>query len=217
MNLIFSAISTLVPNLVVNFPKTVVTSKFLMYRGYAELLGLGLDYLAKEIDLRSELRRWIVDSLFCMGVMKTGICTSQDLISFGDNEHVDAGQPYAQVVDFDDFILDPAARRIEVRCLEHGALLSALPDRCFDVVVFDPMFRRARAQAPAFDVVRRFADPRPLEAAVLEQARRVARRWVVVKDGAPGWDLARLGLTPLPSKRGARRLYARLPPISDGS
>ncbi len=111
----------------------------------------------------------------------------------------------------------PAARRIEVRCLEHGALLSALPDRCFDVVVFDPMFRRARAQAPAFDVVRRFADPRPLEAAVLEQARRVARRWVVVKDGAPGWDLARLGLTPLPSKRGARQLYARLPPISDGS
>ena len=41
-------------------------------------------------------------------------------------------------------------------------------------------------------------------------ARRVARRWVVVKDGAPGWDLARLGLTPLPSARGAERYYARV-------
>jgi 16S rRNA (guanine1516-N2)-methyltransferase len=36
-----------------------------------------------------------------------------------------------------------------------------------------------------------------------------------VKDGAPGWDLARLGLTPLPSARGAHRYYARLP--ADGT
>jgi hypothetical protein len=113
LNLIFGAISTLVPNLVTNFPKTLVTSKFLTYRGYAELLGLALDYLAKEMDLRSELRRWIVDSLFVMGIMKTGIATSEDLITFGDDTRVDNGQPYATVVDFDDFILDPAARRLE--------------------------------------------------------------------------------------------------------
>jgi len=104
----------------------------------------------------------------------------------------------------------PAARRVEVRCAEHGAALGALPDRSFDVVVFDPMFRHPAAQAPPFEVVRRFADRRPLSPAALERARRVARRWVVVKDGAPGWDLARLGLEPLPSSRGARRLYARL-------
>jgi hypothetical protein len=60
--------------------------------------------------------------------------------------------------------------------------------------------------------VRRLADARPLEAAALAAARRVARRWVVVKDGAPGWDLARLGLTPLPSARGAHRYYGRLAP-----
>lgn len=113
LNLIFSAISTLVPNLVTSFPKTVVTSKFLMYRGYAELLGLGLDYLAKEINLRDELRRWIVDSLFVMGIIKTGIATSDDLVTFSDDIRIDAGRPYAQVVDFDDYILDPAARRIE--------------------------------------------------------------------------------------------------------
>jgi hypothetical protein len=34
---------------------------------------------------------------------------------------------------------------------------------------------------------------------------------VVVKDGAPGWDLARLGLVPLASARGAHRYYARVP------
>jgi 16S rRNA (guanine1516-N2)-methyltransferase len=33
---------------------------------------------------------------------------------------------------------------------------------------------------------------------------------VLVKDGTPGWDLARLGLAPLPGRRGAGRLYAWL-------
>jgi 16S rRNA (guanine1516-N2)-methyltransferase len=106
---------------------------------------------------------------------------------------------------------DEAAARIEVRAGEHAGVLAGLPDRSFDVVVFDPMFRHARAGPAGFDVVRRLADPRPLSKEALLRAQRVARRCVVVKDGAPGWDLARLGLTPLPSARGAHRYYARLP------
>lgn len=104
----------------------------------------------------------------------------------------------------------PAARRVEVRRADHRDFLAACPARSFDVVIFDPMFREARAQNPSFDLVRRLGDPRPLEPEALRRARRVARRCVVVKDGAPGWDLARLGLVPLPSTRGARRLYARV-------
>jgi hypothetical protein len=38
----------------------------------------------------------------------------------------------------------------------------------------------------------------------------VARRGVLVKDGTPGWDLARLSLAPLDGRRGAERLYAWL-------
>jgi hypothetical protein len=102
------------------------------------------------------------------------------------------------------------ARRIEVRAEEHLAALTALPARSFDVVVFDPMFRHARPQPGGFELVRALADSRPLGAEAVAQARRVARRWVVVKDGAPGWDLARLGLQPLPSARGAHRYYARV-------
>ncbi len=106
----------------------------------------------------------------------------------------------------------PAARRVEVLPADHSAFLSACPERSFDVVAFDPMFRRPRAQGPSFDLVRRLGDPRPLAPGALARARRVARRCVVVKDGAPGWDLARLGLEPLPSRRGAGRLYARVDP-----
>jgi 16S rRNA (guanine1516-N2)-methyltransferase len=105
---------------------------------------------------------------------------------------------------------DEAARRIEVRAGDHAELLAALPERSFDVVVFDPMFRHGRAEPAGFDLVRRLADPRPLSRETLLRARRVARRVVVVKDGAPGWDLARLGLVPLPSARGAHRYYARV-------
>jgi 16S rRNA (guanine1516-N2)-methyltransferase len=107
--------------------------------------------------------------------------------------------------------VEPAGR-VEILHADHAAYLASAPDRSFDVVVFDPMFRHARAEPGGFDVVRRLADPRPLSAEALAHARRVARRWVVVKDGAPGWDLARLGLTPLPSARGAHRYHARLQP-----
>ncbi|WP_041453657.1 class I SAM-dependent methyltransferase [Anaeromyxobacter dehalogenans] len=103
------------------------------------------------------------------------------------------------------------ARRVEIRCADHAAFLAGAADGSFDVVVFDPMFRHARAEPGGFDVVRQLADARPLAPEALAEARRVARRWVVVKDGAPGWDLARLGLVPLPSARGAHRYYARVP------
>ena len=104
----------------------------------------------------------------------------------------------------------PAAARVRVECADHAAWLAAAPGRSVDVVLFDPMFRHARRGAPGFDVVRRLADPRPLAREALERARKVARRGVLVKDGTPGWDLARLGLAPLPSARGADRLYAWL-------
>jgi SAM-dependent methyltransferase len=106
----------------------------------------------------------------------------------------------------------PAARRVTVRAADHAVALAAFPDRSFDVVVFDPMFRHARAAPGGFDAVRALADATPLSAAAVARARRVARRLVVVKDGAPGWDLTRLGLVPRASARGAHRYYGCVGP-----
>lgn len=106
-----------------------------------------------------------------------------------------------------------AARRIEVVAGDAAEVLARLPARSFDVVVFDPMFRRPRAAGAAFDLVRRLGSPAPLSPDTLARARRVARRHVVVKDGAPGRDLARLGLAPLPCARWAKRLHARAPAL----
>jgi hypothetical protein len=103
-----------------------------------------------------------------------------------------------------------AAARIEVVAGDACEVLRELPDRSFDVVAFDPMFRHGREGTPVFALVRRLADPRPLPPEALAHARRVARRAVVVKDGVPGWDLARLGLAPIACARWAERLYARI-------
>jgi 16S rRNA (guanine1516-N2)-methyltransferase len=105
---------------------------------------------------------------------------------------------------------DAAVARIEVVAGDALEVLRKLPDRSFDVVAFDPMFRHGRDGTPSFDLVRRLADPRSLSPGALAQARRVARRAVVVKDGVPGWDLARLGLAPIACARWAERLYARI-------
>ncbi len=101
-----------------------------------------------------------------------------------------------------------AASRVEVIAADHAVWLEAAPERSFDVVVFDPMFRHPRAAAPGFDLLRRLGDARPLSRGAIDRAVRVARRGVLVKDGTPGWDLARLGLAPLDGRRGAERLYA---------
>jgi len=106
-----------------------------------------------------------------------------------------------------------AAGRIVVEATDADTYLALASPRSFDVVLFDPMFRDARAQGSSFDLVRSFVDARPLTTERLARARRVARRWVIVKDGAPGVDLLRLGLTPLPAARDARRVYARVAPL----
>jgi len=100
---------------------------------------------------------------------------------------------------------------IDVR---HGSsleVLRAMPAGSVDCVVIDPMFDRPKKSSPAFEMLRRFAVHEPLERETLEEAQRVARRWVVVKGGRFGREFARLGLTPLPMPRSAALMWARLP------
>ncbi len=100
-----------------------------------------------------------------------------------------------------------AAGRIEVRCADHRAALREMPDRSVDVVLFDPMFRSAGESGALFDLVRTLAEHAPLAPETLREARRVARRGVLVKDAPPGHELARLGLVPLPSRRSPRIVF----------
>jgi hypothetical protein len=101
---------------------------------------------------------------------------------------------------------DPGAeivRRITLEHADYRTKLPTIPDKSFDVVLFDPMFRRAQPAAPDFVLLRALAEHSPLDPASFEQAKRIARRTVIVKDGFSGQDLTRLGLLPQASRRRA--------------
>jgi len=113
LNLIFNAIRVLVPNIVFNFPKHVVTTPFLAQREYGNMLGLALSQQDKQLKIRDLYRRAIVDALFTMGISKTGIADSGSAIYFDEDDQIDPGTVYTELVDFDNFLFDPAARRLE--------------------------------------------------------------------------------------------------------
>lgn len=109
LNLMYTAVSTMVPNLVYLNPRAKVKTNTLMFREYGDLLQLTLDHLSQKIKLRSTLRLAIYDAIFMAGFVKTGLAGAGDFATF-DGVQVELGQPYAERVDPDDMILDPMAR-----------------------------------------------------------------------------------------------------------
>ena len=110
INLIFNAIRILVPNIVMSFPKHEVVSRFLANKDYAELLTLALNYQAKAIDLKTTYRKAIIDAIFTLGIVKTGLAESDSVYAFDEYSKIDAGTIYSETVDFDNFVADPNSR-----------------------------------------------------------------------------------------------------------
>jgi len=107
----------------------------------------------------------------------------------------------------------PGSARIQVRHADSGGLLRTMPPGSVDVVLFDPMFGRALPAQPGFDLLRRLADPSPLRPDVLAEARRVARRVVLVKAARYTPALRALGLQHVPTRRSAPVVWARVPAL----
>jgi 16S rRNA (guanine1516-N2)-methyltransferase len=101
--------------------------------------------------------------------------------------------------------------RVDVVRADHRTFLEQQADASFDVVLLDPMFRRAGDAGPLFELLRTHADHAALEPATLREAQRVARRGVLVKDSVRGEDLQRLGLSPRISRRSAAIAFAWAP------
>ncbi|MBZ4376870.1 class I SAM-dependent methyltransferase [Corallococcus sp. AS-1-6] len=105
----------------------------------------------------------------------------------------------------------PASCAVDVVHADAAARLRTLPDGAFDVVLFDPMFERERKSSAAFEALRRHADYAPLTRETVDEARRVARRLVVLKGSRYSKDFKKLGITPEPARPNATVLWARLP------
>lgn len=117
LNLVFNTIRAYVPNLVMQNPITHVTTPFTAHKQYAELLGMGLDAVSRQIKLKQELRAWITNALFGLGVMRVGIKATGELLNF-DDVLVDNGQVYARNVSLYDFGFDPTCTHLNrAKCL----------------------------------------------------------------------------------------------------
>lgn len=107
LNMILTAIRAVVPNIVMNFPRHEVESRFLAYKEYAELLSLALSHHDKRNNIKDLYRQCIVDALFTLGISKTGLAESDSVYAFDDYDRIDAGEVYTARVDFDNLVVDP--------------------------------------------------------------------------------------------------------------
>lgn len=89
--------------------------------------------------------------------------------------------------------IDEALRRIDVRHTGHLEWLSQLEDRSVDVVYFDPMFRDPLLDSDSIGPLRSYANPDPLSEVSIQQACRVARKTVILKEKRSSAEFRRLG------------------------
>lgn len=108
--LIFNAIRVLVPNIVMNFATHKIETPYLADKQYCENLALAIKQHDKQINIPNIYRCVTVDALFAMGIMKTGLCASDSVYAFTENDTIDAGTVYTARVDFDNYVADPGSK-----------------------------------------------------------------------------------------------------------
>jgi len=109
INLVYLAIHALVPNLVQKEGMNKVLTDYLAQKDYAELLGLALDKLQKQLKMRHILRSAIIDMCFGFAIAKTSIAADGMLLPIAEDIDVPLGSIYTDLVSLDDFTFDPTA------------------------------------------------------------------------------------------------------------
>lgn len=94
-----------------------------------------------------------------------------------------------------EYDITSALRRIRVENADYFELLQTLPENSFDIVYFDPMFRNPIYKSSNLNPIRELADKRSLTPEAIDQACRVAKQKVVVKEAASSKEFSRLGIT----------------------
>ena len=107
----------------------------------------------------------------------------------------------------DNYEMHAAMRRIQVHHADALTFLRAAAEDSYDVVYFDPMFRRPLHESAGMNALRGLADPRALTEETIAEARRVARCRVVMKERRESAEFARLGFTEITGGRYSRIAY----------
>lgn len=105
-------------------------------------------------------------------------------------------------------LLQQAANRIQVITQDHLSYLSAQADSSYDIVYFDPMFEHPLADSSNMQPLREFACKQELTLAAIEQAQRVARKRVVIKENRHNSLFAKLPISSICGGKYSKIKYA---------
>ncbi|MDX8046235.1 class I SAM-dependent methyltransferase [Gracilibacillus sp. S3-1-1] len=96
--------------------------------------------------------------------------------------------------------INEAMRRINVQHAHHLSYLTQQPTNAVDVVYFDPMFQEAIDTSNGLNPIRQHALHEDLTAEAIEEAKRVAKQRVVIKDYWKSERFQAFGFTQLKRK-----------------
>lgn len=85
-----------------------------------------------------------------------------------------------------------AMRRVEILTTDYLNFLKSAENNSFDVVYFDPMFRHALKKSSGINPIRPVADNRALTVEAVQEACRVAKNFVVMKENSKSHEFERL-------------------------
>lgn len=108
VNLLGMYVSVMGQSLLAHAPRVMLST---FDRAQKPAVAAMQDWVNREIErtgLSNTLQRAVLDALFCMGIVKVGIATPSDAACKAWS--LVAGQPFAERVDFDDFVFDIHAR-----------------------------------------------------------------------------------------------------------
>lgn len=97
-----------VGNLVANDPRVMLSTKVGKKKPMVHALETWANEEIRRMELAEVLKRAVVDAAYCMGIVKVGLATPPDAARY--TWGLEEGQPFAQVVDLDDYACDPHAR-----------------------------------------------------------------------------------------------------------
>ena len=161
LNLIDRGVQIIAPFLVNNNPRPIISPRYGLSNGnvrsFSLTMELALTHLFGEIKLSQKtLRPVVIDSLFGMGITKTGTMSKHRVEIEGDT--YDVGQPYCDRVDFNDYICDITARSWEEVKLEGNKYRLPL-----DFVIDSGLFKNYDSLVP-HDYTKQSTDPKYIEA-----------------------------------------------------
>jgi hypothetical protein len=123
VNLIELAVTIYIRQLAARAPRVMVSTKIPSLKIAAGEMELAINQLPDELGLGDTFRRAVLEAMFCIGVVKCGICWNGK--TYLGRRY---GEPYAEIVSIDDYFVDMSAKSYDTIQFEGNDYWISLED-----------------------------------------------------------------------------------------